>query len=237
MLRESYREKRDKEGFNLAVVNDADKLVSQASEMLTSDDYRVLWPAVVLCSGLRPIEVLTVDIKPSPEEKHPHDSWWVCVSNWAKKGDNVKVAKNRDFCRDHPLLCPAWIWCRAMKKIRAHFNKQKLTKRELHQRYNKYWLQLLAKGFPQLVKPTHVLLRRFYAKYSYLYFQNEFANPISENSYTSWVLGHTSMEPALSYTNLHLRNAGKLKLWQTGLKLKIPTSSRSSGSVIKKDSN
>ena len=44
-LRESYREKRDKEGFNLAVVNDADKLVSQAFEMLTSSDFRVLWPA------------------------------------------------------------------------------------------------------------------------------------------------------------------------------------------------
>lgn len=215
--------------------------------MLTSDDFRVLWPAAVLCSGLRPIELLTVDIKTSPHEKHPHDPWWICVSKWAKKGDNVKVTKNRDFCRDHPLLCPAWLWCRAIKKIRLHFNKHKLTKRELHQRYNKYWLSLLAKGFPQLVKPTQVLLRRFYAKYSYLYFQTEFANPISENSYTSWVLRHTSMEPALSYTNLHLRNAGKLKLWQTGLNLKIPTntsddnnkkttSSRSSESGIKKGS-
>ena len=223
-LREDYREKRDKEGFNLAVVSNADILVSQALEMLTSNDFRVLWPAVVLCSGLRPIEILTVDIKPGPTQKHPHDSWWVCISKWAKKGENVKIAKNRDFCRDHPLLCPAWIWCRAIKIIRAHFNQHKLTKRQLHQRYNKYWLQLLVKGYPQLVKPTHVLLRRFYAKYSFIYFRNEFENVISENSYTSWVLGHTSMEPALSYTNLHIKNAGKLNLFQIGMNLKLPAS-------------
>ena len=70
-LREDYREKRDKEGFTLAVVNDADKLVSQALEMLTSDDFRILWPAAVLCSGLRPIEILTVDIKPSVTGETP----------------------------------------------------------------------------------------------------------------------------------------------------------------------
>ncbi len=205
--------------------------------MMTSSDFRVLWPAAVLCSGLRPIELLTVEIKPIPDEKHPHDGWWVCINNWAKKGENVKVKKNRDFCRDHPLLCPAWLWCRAIKKIRAHFNEKKLSKRELHQRYNKYWLQLLAKGFPQLVKPTHVLFRRFYAKYSFIYFQDEFANPISENSYTSWVLGHTSMEPALSYTNLHIRNAGKLNLWQIGLNLKTGNSTTGNSSSSKKEGN
>ena len=221
-LRDDYRDKRDKEGFNLTVVNDSDRLVTQALEMITSSDFRVLWPAAVMCSGLRPVELLTVDIKPSPQTKHPHDAWWVCISSWAKKGQNVKDEKNRDFCRDHPLLCPSYLWTRAIDIIRAHFNKEKLTKRQLHQRFAKYWLQLLAKGFPQLVKPTHVLLRRFYAKYSFLYFQDDFENIIGENSYISWVLGHTSVEPALSYTNLQLRSAGKLKLWDVGRALAVP---------------
>jgi hypothetical protein len=65
-LRDDYRDKRDKEGFNLTVVNDSDRLVTQALEMITSSDFRVLWPAAVICSGLRPVELLTVDIKPSP---------------------------------------------------------------------------------------------------------------------------------------------------------------------------
>ena len=146
----------------------------------------------------------------------------------------MKDEKNRDFCRDHPLLCPSYLWTRAIGIIRAHFNKEKLTKRELHQRFAKYWLQLLAKGFPQLVKPTHVLLRRFYAKYGFLYFQEDFDNIIGENSYISWVLGHTSVEPALSYTNLHLRCAGKLKLWDVGRALKVPTVAQRSPRATKK---
>ena len=219
-LRNAYREKRDKEGFNVTVVHDADKLVAQALEMIVSSDFRVLWPAVVLLSGLRPADVLTVKINVSPQTNHMHPEFWVCISGWAKKGQ-VHDASKRDFCRDHPLLCPSWLWVRAVEIVRAHFNKGKLTKRQQHQRYGKYQMQLLAKGFPQMVRPTHVLFRRFYAKYSYLYFADDFPNVISENSYTSWVLGHTSMEPALSYTNLQVRGAGKIKLFDIGRNLKV----------------
>ena len=38
------------------------------------------------------------------------------------------------------------------------------------------------------------------------------------------MLGHTSIEPALSYTNLHIKNAGKLNLFQIGMNLKLPAS-------------
>jgi hypothetical protein len=134
-LRDEYRDKRDEEGFNLTVVHDSDRLVTQALEMITSSDFRVLWPAAVMCSGLRPVELLTTHIKPSPQIKHQHDAWRVCISAWAKKGENVKDTAKREFCRDHPLLCP---WNRAIDIIRAHFNKEKLTKRELHHRFAKY---------------------------------------------------------------------------------------------------
>jgi hypothetical protein len=222
-LRDNYRQARDKEGFNLTVVHNADGLVAHALEMMTSSDFRVLWPAAVLCCGLRPVELLTCKFR-RPETKHgAHDGWWVCVSGWAKKGQNVKDAAQRDFCRDHPLLCPSWLFLRAIGIIRAHFNKDnKLDKRGLHQRYAKYWLSLLRKGMPQLVQPTHVLFRRFFAKYSFLYFAEDFPNVIGENSFITWVLGHTSVEPALSYTNLHIRNAGKLKLFEVGKALQVP---------------
>jgi hypothetical protein len=221
-LRDNYREKRDKEGFDLVVVHDADSLVSQALEMMTSSDFRVLWPAAVLCCGLRPVELLTCIFR-RPQTKHgAHDGWWICCSKWAKKGKNVKDIAQRDFCRDHPLLCPSWLFLRAIGIIREHFNKDKLDKRQIHQRYSKYMMTLLYKGFPQLVRPTHVLLRRTYAKYSYLYFQADFPNVIAENTYVTWVLGHTSVTSALSYTNLHLRNAGKLKLFSIGKNLQVP---------------
>ena len=72
------------------------------------------------------------------------------------------------------------------------------------------------------MKPTHVLFRRFYAKYSNIYFADDFPNVIGWNSYIKWVLRHSSVEPALSYTNLHLRNAGKIKLFDIGRGLTVP---------------
>ena len=60
-----------------------------------------------------------------------------------------------------------------------------------------------------------------YAKYSFLYYKNDFENVIGENSYISHVLGHTSTEPALSYTNLDIRGAGKIKLFDIGRQLRV----------------
>jgi hypothetical protein len=226
-LANAYREKRDKEGKSLRIVHDADMLVQRALEMITSSDYRVLWPAVILCSGLRPAEILSCNIKETPDStNHIHPGWWVCISNWAKKG---KPEHGRDFCRDHPLLCPAWLWVRAVKIVRAYFCKTPLTKRQMSQRYSKYQLQLLSKGFPNLVNPTHVLFRRFYAKYSFLIYREDFPGVIGENAFITHVLGHTSTEPSLSYINLHLRGAGKLKLklFDVGKSLQVPVSKRS----------
>ena len=224
-LNRSYKEKRDKEGFNLQVVPNADGLVTHALQLMTSNHIPDLWGAAILCSGLRPVELMTIVIA-TPENKHgAHDGWWVCLSGWAKKGQ-AKSAAKRSFCRDHPLLCPSWLFVKAVKKLRTQFMKDKLNKRQLHQRYAKTWLSHLKKAFPQLVEPTHVLLRRFYAKYSFLYFKDDFPNVIGENSYIMWSLGHTSQDAGLSYANLQLgAPAGKIKLFDIGTNLKIPTSS------------
>ena len=45
---------------------------------------------------------------------------------------------------------------------------------------------------------------------------------IGENAFITHVLGHTSTEPSLSYINLHLRGAGKLKLFEVGKALQVP---------------
>ena len=72
-LANAYREKRDKEGKSLRIVHDADMLVERALEMITSSDYRVLWPAVILCSGLRPAEILSCNNYQRNARQHqPH---------------------------------------------------------------------------------------------------------------------------------------------------------------------
>ena len=232
-LQKAYVEKRDKRGANLRTIHNADDLVRDALERMASSDHRLLWSSCICVSGLRPVELLTAEFQLSPKGKHIHPGFWVCVSNWAKKGGD----KKKNFCRDHPLLCPSWLFIRAIHILRAYFCKEKLTKRQYSQRYSRYWLQLMQKGFPNLVQPTHVLFRRFYAKYSYMYFKDDFQNTIGENVYITHVLGHTSSEPALTYANLHLapNGAGKLKLFQIGKAMATLKTGNSGGKESKRD--
>jgi hypothetical protein len=167
--------------------------------MILIDDFRVLWPAAICLSGFRPQYLLHTHVKLTPQRTHQKPEFWVCVSNISKTPGDLKTK-----CYDKPLLCPSWLFIRALKIIRTHFCKEKLTKRQYHDRYNKYWLQLLRKGFGNLIlSPTHVTLRRF-------------PGEINEMTYISDVLSHTSMEPALRYSNIRLQKSGKLDLFGVG---------------------
>ena len=174
-----YRIKRDKNRHDLRVIHDTDAPVERTLvECGTSSDFRVLWTFVVLCtcSGLRPVEILTCSFQPTPQPtNHTHLSFWVSISDWAKKPEGAK------FSRDHCLLAPSGIhvWWRAVGICRHYFCKEKLTKRQYSQRYSKYMLTLLRKGMPNFHGVTHVLLRRLYARYVFLYFKDDFPNVIS----------------------------------------------------------
>ena len=235
-LRRSATEKRDKESFDLRVVPGADRIVQQALEMLCTYDIRGLWCGVVVCSGLRPADIMTVKLS-KPESKHKHDGWWLCVTNYSKKGKNVKNEIHRDLKRDKPLLCPAWLFTRAIDKIRAYFKMGTMTKRDAHKRWAKTWLSFLSKGYPQLIKPTHVTFRRFYALYAYMYFKDDFTNSVSQNAFVSWSLGHSCNDLSLTNSNLELRNAGDIDLFTIGANLQLkPQQSTSSRKKTKKHS-
>lgn len=219
-LRDAYREKRDKESFDMTTIRNGDELLKTAMEGCCSSDFRVLFPSLAIVCGLRPVELLTVNIQLNPKDKHPYSEFWCCISGWAKKGQSKDKAK-QDFCRDHPLLgVPSWLFIRGIKLCRDHFCKKPKTKRQLHQSYGKYWLGLLQKLLPNMIKPTYVTMRRFYAKMAVKYFIDQWPTAVNETSFTSYVLGHVSMEPALSYTNIRVQNAGKLKIFEIGRNLK-----------------
>jgi hypothetical protein len=198
-LIENYKKARDSKSRDVVVIHNADLIVMEAINSMGSDDYRVLWPACILLSGLRPADMLTVEIRP-PTHEHQHPLFWVSLGGVAKK------KKNTANLFDHPLLCPAAIFVRALGIIRLYFNEEQLTKQQLSQRYSKYWDSLLLKSFQRHIPGvTHVLLRRFYAKYAYLYFKSDFAPAvITEHGFIAFALMHESNDPALSYANLAL---------------------------------
>ena len=82
--------------------------------------------------------------------------------------------------------------------------------------------ELLQRGYPNIVKPTWVLFRRFYAAYAYKYFKDDFNDAMSVDAFTSFVLGHAVLsDTVISYNSLKLQNAGKLKLFEVGKASKV----------------
>jgi hypothetical protein len=216
------KEHRDKESIDMPVIQDGDLLIKQSLEMILSDDFRTLWPAVVCLSGFRPMDILHTRVSMKPQQTHKRPAFWVCVSNISKKPGEMK-----NKCYDKPLLCPSWLFCRALKIIRNHFCKEPLTKKQYHDRYNKYWLQLLRKGYSNiLVKVNHVLLRRAYASMAYIWFKDDpiFPGEVNEVTFISKALSHgDSMEPALRYSNMKVLRVGKFDLFGVGTKLQPGT--------------
>jgi hypothetical protein len=62
----------------------------------------------------------------------------------------------------------------------------------------------------------------------------DFPGVIGENAFITHVLGHTSTEPSLSCNKLHLRGAGKLKLFEVGKSLQVPVAKKRSPKVDKR---
>jgi hypothetical protein len=129
-------------------------------------------------------------------------------------------------CRDRPLLCPAYLFERALVIIRRKWPCKHLTNREVSRKYSSQWQKVLTRAYPMLPGVTARLLRRNFAVYSYFYFGKSVflagSSQASLNGYASWVLGHTSLaDEILAYTSLIIRPAPKLKLFEVGKNVKV----------------
>jgi hypothetical protein len=220
-IRTGYQKKRAKEAMSVTVIPNADKLVEAALAYIASDDPRLVYAGLVVCSGWRPVEILKVARVTFnlTDSSRIHPGHWLCQNRYAKRG-NVKAEYAALQCRDKPFLCPAWLVERALKMIHAQWNVEVLSNQEIHVRYGTHMSNLIKKAFPFIMNVSHVLLRRFYAAYAYIYFKDDFPR-ISPIAFTSHVLGHVVLgDEAISYTSLQLHNAGALKLFEEGKKLK-----------------
>ena len=110
--------------------------------------------------------------------------------------------------------------------MRARWKVGHLENDEIAKKYNRNWQRILVKACPMFVGVTAVLLRRFFGQYSYDYFKEEFGTTMTNPSYVSWVLGHTSLDATVtSYTNLILRGP-KMKLFEIGENLQVKSNTQ-----------
>ena len=212
-LTTAYTQTRDEKSRNSRLIEHPDLIAEVAQLLLQSDDFRELWPACIVVSGLRPADLLTVIVS-GPNKKHEHEDFWVSISNVAKK----KPGRETESF-EHPLLAPRWLFLRALGIVREYFLADPtLSKEELSLRYSSYWQSLVNTRFGFVGKNlTHVLFRRFFAKYAYHYFKSDFLPAaITEHGFISFALMHDNNEPALAYGNIVLDSHGTFDLFTHG---------------------
>ena len=220
LIRE-YAQSRDAKSRDARVLDQPDLIAEVAQLLLQSADFRDLWPACIVVSGLRPADLMSVVVA-EPKTTHEHPDFWVSISNVAKK----KVSGVASASFEHPLLAPRWLFVRALGIVRAYFQPPvrsvPLTKEELSMRYSSYWKYLLDAKF-YFVGPdiSHVLFRKFYAKYAYIFFKSDFLPAaITEHGFVSFALMHESNEPALAYGNLILGELSGYNIFTSGRALR-----------------
>ena len=218
-IRSAYQAKRQKDGSSVQVIPNCDELVRTALQYLCTSDANLMWCGMVVCTGWRPIEILKVaEINLKPTNSHLHTGWWACQTAFAKRSQRLH---KYDQCRDRPFLAPAWLIDRGLKLVRKRWPTAGLTNRQINQKYGTHHQEILQRGFPNLVSPTHVLFRRMFAAYSYIYFKDDMPN-MSQDTWSSYVLGHAVLnDQVLSYLHLQLQGAGKLDLFVVGKGMQV----------------
>lgn len=218
----SYYRNRDDQSRDVRVIDNPDLIVQIAQIYLQSGDFRDLWSACIVVSGLRPADIMTVVLS-KPEKVHEHPDFWVSISNVAKK----KKTNEEPQSFEHPLLAPRWLFIRAIRIIRDYFSPASvippLTKEQLSLRYSSYWKHLLETKFSFIGGDiTHVLFRRMYAKYAFNLFKSDFLPAsITEHGFISFALMHDSNEPALAYGNLTLGPSNGFDVFKAGRLLAV----------------
>lgn len=195
-IRAQATDTRKRESLNSQVISNSDDIVLQAMRYIISNDPNLLYAALVVCTGLRPIEIAKVaqfSTKLNNQQNNPE--FWACQQKFAKRG-TMKTKYNQ--CRDRCFLCPYWLIERGLNIIivRKRWPCKHLTK------YSTHWQQILEKAYPQLPGCNARLFRRFFAAYAYHYFAKSFfVSGVSQSSvvgFASWMLGHANLEEQVS---------------------------------------
>ena len=233
-IRRLNNDVRKKGAMSVSVIANADAIVLQAMQYMTSSNPNLLYCGLLIVTGMRPIEIakmaaFSTKLNNEQGEKSP---WFACQTRFAKRG-TMKTAYNQ--CRDRCFLVPYWLVERALEKVRRRWPVKHLNNVDINRKFSTHWGKILVKAFPQWPGITARLCRRFFAVYAYQLFGRYFFMDGSAQGsligFCSWMLGHASLdEQAIAYQSLVLRPHPKLKLMQLGKELRVK--SRSS---IKKD--
>ena len=213
---------RRKGALNTTVTSNADDVVLQALQCLTSSDPNLCWSGLLPCTGLRPIEIVKMGkFSTKLNNQQEHGAWWACQTRFAKRG-TMKSKFNE--CRDGPFLAPHWLIERAIAIVRKRWPVKHPSNVEINRKHSTHWQNMLQKAHPMLPGCTAKLFRRFFAAHAHKHFSKGFfiggRSQASQVGFTSWMLGHAQLEDQVTaHASLLLRPEPRLKLFDVGRKL------------------
>ena len=226
-IRRMNNDVRKKGAMAVQIIANADEIVLQALQYVTSSNPNLLFCALLVLTGARPIEVAKMASFQTKlnNEQGDRSPWFACQTKFAKRG-TMKAGYNQ--CRDRCFLAPYWLIERALDKVRKRWPVKHLSNVEINRKFATHWGKILVKAYPQWPGITARLTRRFFAVYAYHYFGKSFFMEGSSQSsligFSSWMLGHADLESqAIAYQSLVLKPAPKLKLFQLGTAIKVKT--------------
>ena len=224
-IRKLNNDVRKKGAMSVNIVPNGDNIVLQSMQYICSSDPNLLFCALLIVTGLRPIEIAKMAAFSTKlnNEQGDKNGWFACQTKFAKRGTMIS---RYNQCRDRCFLVPYWLVERALENVRRRWAVKHLTNIEINRKFGTHWGKILVKAFPQWPGVTARLCRRFFAVYSYQYFGKAFFTEGSSQSsllgFCSWMLGHADLEgQAIAYQSLVLRPQPKLKLFELGKGLKV----------------
>jgi hypothetical protein len=232
-IRKQQTTVRSKGALNVQVISNADDIVLQALQYLVSNRAELNYAALLILTGLRPIEIMKVaQFKTKLNNKQGDKTgWYSCQTRFAKRG-NMKVEFNE--CRDRCFLAPYYLIEIALKRVRSKWPCKHLTNLQVNRKYQTQLGRIVTKAFPQWPGITARLCRRFFGVYSYTFFGrsgffHEGSSQASLAGHVHWHLGHAVLgDEVIAYQSLVIRPKPALKLFDLGrnLRIKQPKSSR-----------
>ena len=133
-IRKKQTTVRSKGALNVQVISNADDIVLQALQYLVSNRAELNYSALLILTGLRPIEIMKVaQFKTKLNNKQGDKSgFYACQTRFAKRG-NMKVEFNE--CRDRCFLTPYYLIGIVLKRIRSKWPCKHLTNLQINRKY------------------------------------------------------------------------------------------------------
>lgn len=187
-----YLEKKQKEGLNVRYVHGVNEALEHCLNLIHSKDIDKLWPAVIFCSGFRPIEILTANFRCLVGPMN-HSDYYITVSGLAKKRK-----MQLDIEKTHPLLCKSDLWLDAVDIIRGQLNLRG-SNIDIMQRYGHKFLKWLRTELYFIDNVTNTLLRRLYGVYAYECFKYDYGENVDRLTFMQLALNHETIGNSAVY--------------------------------------